>query len=196
MRALPAFAHQRAFCARTKPNEVETEGRLRWVRPRSSADRAADFESARGGSIPPGATPMETVSKLAATLAIVCCSAGGLCAAASAGVPTPVVVQRGFLTPSRNIACNAGPNRGQALLVCTVFSAATGRGQKLWHVRKYGRAGSGVLASNAATDFPPLRYGRTWLWHGIRCASRRTGLTCTNRDRHGFFLGRGGQRIF
>ena len=132
--------------------------------------------------------------KLAA--AGVCCAAGVLCASVSAGVPVPSVVQRGFLTPSRNIACNAGPNRGQALLVCTVFSEATTRGQKLWYLRAYGRAGSGFVQGNIATDYPALRYGHTWLWHGIRCVSRKTGLTCTNRDRRGFSLSRARQRIF
>ena len=135
------------------------------------------------------------MSKLAAAAMTACCVAGGLSASVSAEVPAPVV-QRGFLTPSRNIACNAGPYRGQALLDCTVSSVGTHRGQKLWYVRVYGRAGSGVLASNAATDFPTLPYGRTWVWHGIRCVARRTGLTCTNRDRHGFFLSRERQRIF
>src|SRR2546421_306914 len=43
--------------ARTEPPEVVRRARLRAVRPRSSADRAVDFESTCGGSTPPGATP-------------------------------------------------------------------------------------------------------------------------------------------
>lgn len=35
-----------------------------------------------------------------------------------------------------------------------------------------------------------LAFGKTSTFHGIRCASRRTGLTCTNRDTHGWWIGR------
>ena len=41
-----------------------------------------------------------------------------------------------------------------------------------------------------------LRYGRSIGWPGIRCASRRRGLTCRNLSSHGFFLSRERQRIF
>ena len=36
-----------------------------------------------------------------------------------------------------------------------------------------------------------LQYGDTWKRPGIRCAMRTTGLTCRNRDGHGFHLQRG-----
>jgi hypothetical protein len=35
-----------------------------------------------------------------------------------------------------------------------------------------------------------LRYGQTWRSRGFRCTSRRSGVTCRNRDRHGWWLGR------
>ena len=35
-----------------------------------------------------------------------------------------------------------------------------------------------------------LRFGETFRVAGFRCASRRTGLTCTNRDGRGWWLGR------
>jgi hypothetical protein len=38
---------------------------------------------------------------------------------AAALVPVPGPVQNGFLTPSGNIVCNAGPYRGKPLLACT-----------------------------------------------------------------------------
>lgn len=41
-----------------------------------------------------------------------------------------------------------------------------------------------------------LRYGKSWRRGGITCASRRTGLTCTNRGGHGFFLSRSHWRAF
>jgi hypothetical protein len=52
-------------------------------------------------------------------------------------------------------------------------------------------------------DFPghstprrTLRYGDTWVRPGIRCAMRTTGLTCRNRDSHGFHIQKGHTRRF
>ena len=41
-----------------------------------------------------------------------------------------------------------------------------------------------------------LAYGRSWHAGGITCTSRRTGLTCRNRDGHGFFVSRERWRLF
>jgi uncharacterized protein DUF6636 len=116
--------------------------------------------------------------------------------AAGAAVPTPNPVQTGFNVPSGNMVCNGGPYRGGHVLACAVFSEASARGQKLWSMRPSGRVSVGFLKSNAATDFPVLRYGRSRSWLGIRCTSRRSGLTCTNQSRHGFVLSRQSQRVF
>jgi hypothetical protein len=52
-------------------------------------------------------------------------------------------------------------------------------------------------------DFPghstprrTLRYGDTWVRPGIRCTMRTSGLTCRNRDGHGFHMQRGNTRRF
>ena len=52
-------------------------------------------------------------------------------------------------------------------------------------------------------DFPghstarrTLRYGDTWARPGIRCTMRTSGLTCRNRDDHGFHMQRGNTRRF
>lgn len=52
-------------------------------------------------------------------------------------------------------------------------------------------------------DFPghgtprrTLRYGDTWVRPGIRCMMHASGLTCRNRDRHGFHIQRGNTRRF
>jgi hypothetical protein len=114
------------------------------------------------------------------------------------GVPAPVV-QTGFLTPSGNIDCNAGPDiQSRApILTCTVFSAASlTRGQKLWTLETKGRTQVGYLMANAATGLPRLPYGHTWRWRGFSCASEATGLTCRNPQGHGFFLSRESQRVF
>jgi len=41
-----------------------------------------------------------------------------------------------------------------------------------------------------------LAYGRIWRRGGIACTSRRTGLTCSNRQGHGWVLSRARQRRF
>jgi hypothetical protein len=43
-----------------------------------------------------------------------------------------------------------------------------------------------------------LRFGHHWIpFHGFRCESRKSGLTCHNQHRHGFWLGRYvGYRLF
>ena len=103
----------------------------------------------------------------------------------------------GFQTPSHNIACEADQNLGgKRVLHCVLFSASGTRGQKTWSMRLTGRATVRYVIANIATEVPVLRYGRRWRWHGIVCASRRNGLTCSNRSGHGWFLSRERQRIF
>jgi len=41
-----------------------------------------------------------------------------------------------------------------------------------------------------------LRFGDTWKRPGIRCTMRASGLTCRNRDDHGFHLEKGHVRRF
>jgi len=129
----------------------------------------------------------------ALVLVVVALAAAG---AAGAAVPTPDQVTTGFNVPSRNMVCNAGPSRGGYGLVCTVFSEADARGQKLWSMQTRGRVSVGYFMSNVATEYPVLRYGRSWTWHAFRCTSRRTGLTCKNLSGHGFVLSRQSQRVF
>ena len=41
-----------------------------------------------------------------------------------------------------------------------------------------------------------LRYGGHWSGADVHCTMQTSGLTCTNRSRHGFFLSRQRQRYF
>ena|ERR1700736_2027405 len=133
------------------------------------------------------------MARLACAFVLLVCLIGATTAAA---VPTPIV-QTGFLTPSGNIACNAGTNHGQKLLACTVFTKQRpDRGNRVWAMFVRGRAQTGFVVGDPATDFPKLAYGRTWSWHGFSCKSERSGLTCRNRSGHGFFLSRASQRVF
>jgi hypothetical protein len=101
-----------------------------------------------------------------------------------------------FTTPSRNIICGTGPQAFRGGVSCTVLSEAGARGQKIWAMRRRGRVRVFFSMSNAPVEVRVLRYGRTYRGFGIRCASRKRGLTCRNRSRHGFFLSRDRQRVF
>ena len=64
-----------------------------------------------------------------------------------------------------------------------------------------GRASFETLRSNRNTredSAPTLRYGRTWRYQkAFTCTMARKGLTCTNRSKHGWFMGRiEGYRLF
>jgi hypothetical protein len=112
-----------------------------------------------------------------------------------------LLVQGGFETPSRNIACNVGRlgpgTAGPLAIGCAVYSRTSpSRGLATWWMRTTGRAQLGYILADPATDYPKLAYGRRYAWHGVTCASASTGLTCRNRSGHGFFLSRERQRIF
>ena len=45
-------------------------------------------------------------------------------------------------------------------------------------------------------DLPTLAYGSYWNHAGFSCASKTTGVTCTNARGHGFSLSREAQKVF
>lgn len=117
-------------------------------------------------------------------------------------IPTVRAAIPSFHTPSGNIGCEAY----NGYLRCDI-------GQKDWHSPR--RPASCPLAygdsfTMSARRRPiwtchgdtalhlggPLRYGSTWRHGPFTCTSRITGLTCTNRRGHGFFLSRQSYRIF
>jgi hypothetical protein len=121
-----------------------------------------------------------------------------LAPAARAAFPS-FLVRTGFWMPSRNILCNAGPLIGRSgkLVGGYALACVLGSDRRAWYLRSNGRSGVARPGGNAASDFTSvLRYGHTWRWHGFRCSSRQTGLTCSNRSGHGFFLSRATQRLF
>jgi hypothetical protein len=114
---------------------------------------------------------------------------GLLCAASPAAAAT-----RHFQTPSRNIACLYSSSGGPGpFLRCDVLSLNdTGffldrrhRGRRIHVTDSVVKRGARVV-----------RYGTSVEYGPFRCASRRTGLTCKSRSRHGFFLSRRRQRTF
>ena len=120
--------------------------------------------------------------------------------AAILALPATAAVGPGFQLPSRNIACQyfAG------VLRCDVLSGLRPEPRRAcmldWTGLSVGRGSraQAVCAGDTTADprLQVLAYGRTWTRDGIRCTSRRTGLTCTNRKGRGFFLSRERWRLF
>jgi hypothetical protein len=108
-----------------------------------------------------------------------------------------------FSTPSRNIGCVGDSTHVR----CDIRQTRTKPPPKprscrydwgnYFALRQRGRA-SRVCVSDSAMGSPRiLRYGRSQRFgRGITCTSRTTGLTCRNRDGHGFFLSRERVRLF
>ena len=126
---------------------------------------------------------------------VVMIAAGGVFAVAAVHggrAATGSITWRGFQTPSHNIVCNGARSR----IDCVVFSLSQ-TCQQTWSLRVDGVARHRCLFANICTEVPVLGYGATVRSGlGMRCASRRRGLTCSNRRHHGFFLSRTSQRIF
>jgi hypothetical protein len=125
-------------------------------------------------------------------------------AAPATGAPS--LTTKTCRTPSKNIACAYYPasSMGRAVFRCDLLSGLQPRPTRHCEVDwtgasmgPRGKAGP-TCAGDTVYDrrAPTLAYGRTWSYGGILCTSRSTGLTCRNRDRHGFFLSRLSWRVF
>jgi Family of unknown function (DUF6636) len=107
----------------------------------------------------------------------------------------------GFRLPSGNIGCLYGPG---AVLRCDILSGLRPEPRAAceldWTGLTLGATGRAhpTCAGDTAFDrsTPVLRYGRARRLGPFRCVSRRTGLRCSNRARHGFFLSRTRWRTF
>jgi hypothetical protein len=122
----------------------------------------------------------------------------------------PASVVQLFRTPSGNIGCafSAGlPGAEKPTLRCDIRSRLRPepRAPKSCPL-DYGDAievsqlGHPTLVCHGDTAIDPrapvLAYGHSWRRGGISCTSRPTGLTCSNRSRHGFFLSRQKWQLF
>jgi hypothetical protein len=108
-----------------------------------------------------------------------------------------------FTTPSRNIGC-----AGDATFVrCDIRQTRVKPPPKprsckfdwgnAFELRQRGRARRLCHSDTVLGSRRVLAYGRsTRLGRRITCTSRRSGLTCRNRDGHGFFLSRARIRLF
>jgi hypothetical protein len=101
---------------------------------------------------------------------------------------------RAFRSPSGSIGCiyYRDPDT-KAFLRCDV----EGAGDLAWRIHRHGHARR-LHVTDTVLDprAPVLAYGRTRSFGSLRCTSRMTGMTCKNRDGHGFKLSRERQRLF
>jgi hypothetical protein len=102
-----------------------------------------------------------------------------------------------FVTPRKAAYCGVSDGEPPFRLICWRPSDAL-----TLDMTKRGRAHKRIYAPNRGYYDPAparvLRFGRTWRLTGYwKCVSRSTGLTCTNRSGHGWWVGRvHGSRLF
>ncbi len=107
-----------------------------------------------------------------------------------------------FRTPSGNIGCSytgaAGSPKGY--LRCDIGSGVKPLPKKPlscqgdwglgFSMNDTGKAGVTCASDTVLHQGFVLAYGKTWKRGGFVCSSATTGLKCTNRSQHGFFLSR------
>lgn len=127
-----------------------------------------------------------TISKrmVAATMVAAMAGSGAVASAKT-------VTANNVVSPTKLISCWAVLQSTE--IECTApYLPNIGDLDSYYALRRNGRS---VLSERG--DFPghstprrTLRYGDTWKRTGIRCTMRTTGLTCHNRDNHGFHIER------
>ena len=105
---------------------------------------------------------------------------------------------KNIVSPTRQISCFAVRGRSREIECSAPYLPDIGELDTYLGLRPRGRS---ILAERG--DYPgytvprrTLHYGDTWRRPGIRCTMRRSGLTCRNRDRHGFHIERDNVRRF
>jgi hypothetical protein len=112
-----------------------------------------------------------------------------------------------FRTPSKNIYCAWEHSSGSPqLLRCDVLKlthqAPKPRGCQFDAGSAFGMRTTGRASALCVSDsvFDPrarvLAYGKTRKFGPFRCSSKTTGLRCSNRSGHGFFLNRDRYKLF
>jgi hypothetical protein len=127
--------------------------------------------------------------------------------AAAIAVPSLAAASSPFFeSPSRNIGCVIVGGTARCDILHRSWQPPK-RPPSCPHIVDFGqglevaRAGAArfVCAGDTSMDpqAPILRYGHTITRGGLACASAITGMTCRSaRSGHGFFISRGGYRLF
>jgi hypothetical protein len=129
--------------------------------------------------------------------------------AALAALPAPAAAQDfvPFRSPTGNIHCLMFSGPGQPGVRCDLRELVPSFPLRPeWREFDWGSAfevlatgrGTPVCASDSVIDpaAPVLDYGRSITRWGLSCTSRRTGMTCTNAEGHGFTVARRSQKVF
>lgn len=102
-----------------------------------------------------------------------------------------------FKLPSKNIECQAWDDDLDHALRCDMHSPMRpmpkGDCDLDWTGLTMGKSSKAVptcAGDTVAGDHPILNYGDTWRFKNYTCKSERVGLTCTNGNKHGFFMSR------
>jgi hypothetical protein len=125
--------------------------------------------------------------------------------AGSISVAPVKYIVKSFSTPSGNIRCVAVKSGRKWSLRCDTLKRAWRPPDR--DCRDFGdNAGSVAMTkrkrprficvSDAVDRGRVLQYGRVWDKGPFTCKSRRKGLRCHNRARHGWFLSRESYRLF
>jgi len=106
----------------------------------------------------------------------------------------------GFHTPSGNIGCIYSKDGTSVFLRCDIASGLKPLPKKPanchlnygagYEMGPTGRAQAVCAGDTVLHQGKVLKYGTTWHGGGFTCTSKSTGLRCTNRSKHGFFLSR------
>ena len=107
-----------------------------------------------------------------------------------------------FRIPSKNIACAYTKGFGPTSLRCDIYSGLKPKRKCTegdWgaiYMTLKGKARPICISDSVYNNKARvLQYGQTWHYGGFTCKSKRIGLTCSNRYRHGFFLSRQSYRV-
>ncbi len=115
---------------------------------------------------------------------------------ASASAKT--VHYKNFISPSKLISCISVKYGGRGVECSATYMPAKDL-DPYYALEPHGKAKAGERG-----DYPgypnvkqrTLAYGDTYKRHGIRCTMLESGLTCRNRDGHGFHIAKGDLRRF
>lgn len=114
---------------------------------------------------------------------------------AALAVPAVAAASTHFRVPGKNVYCELGEPPKPIPLDC--WRATDGKSIAMLPT------GKALVNPDTNTKglhhdtWPVLQFGQTWRGGAYKCTSRPLGVTCTNRSRHGFWLGRTkGYRLF